>query len=424
MLSLKNNIPSYIKDFIYFESKILELDYNSRLDDSRLEEHSLGMANVIIDIGSSIESISKELHQYLYEQDSNIFPAYTNRHENFDYYALAALDITLALSEKKLKFKQDFIHSNKYQQIQPLKYAHLGDDRIKELINAKKLPSDAKRPEWCQAYPRLRHDRLNNKEYGTVFNAIEALGAFFILLTYSQYLANISLPLSYDNAPKLQEYSLLEPIFSSHLFKPTTCRPMINNFADNMNNDSLSSLEALPESMFVIKDSLVFIQQTRFHQIETELTVKAILCHEDGFCKYIDSIDLTDQTLPILIYNYANNIKHDPKWGERLNNMLFSPHTSYFTLCANSFSKNQVNNSKLWPEMFLNIFCYKKVSNIINKNHKTTYDTSEVKYHDIYDYSLINTTSKESIEQQIKQNISHITNIINRINSGHIDNRS
>ena len=67
----------YIKDFIYFESKILELDYNSKLDDAKLEESSPGMANMIIAIGSSIESISKELHQYFYEQDSRITGFYT-----------------------------------------------------------------------------------------------------------------------------------------------------------------------------------------------------------------------------------------------------------------------------------------------------------------------------------------------------------
>ena len=404
MLSLKNKIPMYIKDFIYFESKILELDYNSKLDEARLEESSLGTANVIIGIGSSIESISKELHQYLYEQDNKIFPAYTDR-EKFDYHAFAALDNTLALSEKKLELNRDFIHSNTYQQIQPLKYAHLGDERVKELINTQKLPSDAKRPNWCQVYPKLRHARLNNIEYGTVFNALEALGALFILLTYSQYLINISLPLSYDNAPKLQESSLLEPSFSSHLFKPTTCQPKINNFTDEINNNNLENTEALPEAMFVIKDSLDLIKQIRLDQIETKLAATTILSHEDGFCSYINNIpNLKKQTLPILIQNYANNIKHNPEWGEKLNNELFSLHRCYTTpLSVNFFLENKINNSNLWPKIFLNIFCYKEVSNITNKNNKIIYDASEAKYRDIYDYSSINKISRDHVNQQIKQ---------------------
>lgn len=410
MFSLKNKIPMYIKDFIYFESKILELDYNGKLDDAKLEESSLGMANMIIAIGSSIESISKELHQYLYEQDSRIFPAYTAR-EHFDYHACIALDSNLALSEKKLEFKHDFIHSNKHQQIQPLKYAHLGDENIEKLINAKKLPLDAKRPEWCQVYPRLRHARSNNTECGTVFNALEALGALFILLTFAQYLANTSLPLSYDTAPKLQEYSVLEPIFSSHIFKPTTCRLLIDDFMNDINNNNLENLAHLPEAMFVIKDSLDLIQKVRSHQIESDLFVKIILSNDDDFCNYIKNITDSDKkkTLPILIHTYANDVKHDPEWGKKLNNILFSSSCGYTTLSANSFSENQVNNSKLWPKIFLNIFCYKEVNTITDKNNKKIYYTSEeIKYRDIYNYSSINKISQESVLQQIKQFISNI----------------
>ena len=412
MPSLKEMVPLYIKDFIHFENKFLELDYSSKLDDAKLQESSLGMANMIIDIGSSIESISKELHQYLYEQDNSIRPAYRDQ-ENFDYHAFAALDHILVLSEKKLEFNTDFIHSNEHQQIQPLKYAHFGDKCIEELVKIHKLPENVKRPDWCQVYPKLRHDRLNNIDCGTAFNAIDALGALFILLTYTQYIVNTPLPLSYDTAPELQKSTLLEPIFSSYLFKPTTCRPIINNFTDDMNNSSLSNLEILPEAMFVIKDSVDFVKTIRFHQIDADLTVRSILSKDAGFCNYIhNNPDLKNQSLPILIHNYANNIKHDPEWGKKLNDMLFSLYGNYFTLCANSFSKNQVNNSKLWPEVFLNIFCYKEVIGTIKikigKNNIKIYDTSEVKYRDIYNYSLINQISKDSIIQQIEQGSSHI----------------
>lgn len=152
------------------ENEIVELSHSIFFDDEQLDTYSLALADIIIRCSVEIEAVAKEL--YLREGGN---PNPTDNEGNqrdlyFDTDCMALLVDRWKLDRKALCITNPNMYFGKDASvIKPLHKSH------------KRGTSGSK---WKRAYQAVKHNRSNSIKLATVTNAINALGALYILNLY------------------------------------------------------------------------------------------------------------------------------------------------------------------------------------------------------------------------------------------------
>ncbi len=315
---------------------------------------------LLINIVQCIESIAKDLHEELSPQFPNL-PQF-KAGESFDYKALAFLDKALGLSQKQVKITSKRLPflSDEKRLITPLLGAHESND---------------KHPHWSKAYQSNKHDLANSQNAdlsasslggkasipSTIQAEIEAAGAAFLLLTVAK-----SLPLN-----KETPYDQCDFTFGSDIFTATYTRPLFSRFLGPMSKDCLQFFPNWEQKLFVVKDPDRYIAHLRAKIKENNQQIKDAILSNIGFLSFFNNLsdDIKRTPIEMILQLYAQETK-DPvqkEWVQRVQDLSFSIHTSYYIGWANNYS-DHLRLSGFAPVVALNyqdadhLYDYKKLS--------------------------------------------------------------
>lgn len=264
------NTPFYISDYYRYEKEFLDISTHICIDDQQLNVYSLVLADLIINIFSNIEGISKELYAYITdillsaeekEKEKEKLEQYEQKNPSAAFYiALDYLDKIWFLSAKELIISSDSIYISKYNRIlTPFKdFNNKNKDSVSSCFNA---------------YSAIKHNRIKDINLATVKNALTSLGILFILCTYAKYLPEneneaedkleIKKMLTAPNAPVIynRQFTLNE---SSQLFTTKPYVAIFKNFKklSKLRTNDLLDANNITKSLFVIRTNYDFLYRT------------------------------------------------------------------------------------------------------------------------------------------------------------------
>ena len=266
------NTPFYISDYYRYEKEFLDISTHICIDDQQLNVYSLVLADLIINIFSNIEGISKELYAYITDiflsaEEKEKLEQYEQKNPSAAFYiALDYLDKIWFLSAKELIISSDSIYISKYNRIlTPFKDFNNKNNKNKD--NKDSVSS------CFNAYSAIKHNRIKDINLATVKNALTSLGILFILCTYAKYLPEneneaedkleIKKMLTAPNAPVIynRQFTLNE---SSQLFTTKPYVAIFKNFKklSKLRTNDLLDANNITKSLFVIRTNYDFLYRT------------------------------------------------------------------------------------------------------------------------------------------------------------------
>ena len=190
MTSIYENKNSFWPEYKNLEQQVIDLTNHVCFCDDQVNVFSRANSNLILQIASEVESISKELYRRHVEERKPDDKQVINHSEQeqsdngdgennldeiikrpFDYYYLKKLDRKWHLTSKEISVTGvNFYFQDNFQSFTPL-------DKVYSKSEVCKCP-------WKEAYKDLKHDNRVFIKNATIGNLISALGALFILNLY------------------------------------------------------------------------------------------------------------------------------------------------------------------------------------------------------------------------------------------------
>lgn len=109
----------YLSDYVRYEAILIEISHHISIDDNQLDIYSEELSDFIVEVGASVESLSKYLHSYAADRFINQriptikrpdkFPEFKHN-ESFETVALFALESLWQLSHKEIIINSPSIH--------------------------------------------------------------------------------------------------------------------------------------------------------------------------------------------------------------------------------------------------------------------------------------------------------------------------
>lgn len=129
----------YLSDYNRYESILIEISHHISINDDQLNIYSEELADFIVKVGASVESLSKYLHSYLTDCFNNQkFPIIKRpdnfrefkRNESFETEALPALEAVWQLSYKEIMINSPLIHlTEKTKLLIPFSFLDQGNQK-------------------------------------------------------------------------------------------------------------------------------------------------------------------------------------------------------------------------------------------------------------------------------------------------------
>ena len=279
LYQLIGSVPKYIDNYHRYEKKFLDITNHVYIDDNQADVYSLELADLIVNVFSSIEGLSKDIYKFFSNEETGV-PLFINAenkrkneflktHPNtaidkipepkFDDDALKYLNYFWDLSSKKIRISSNLIYlSEKLSSITPIYNICYGEHELN------------------QAYQNIKHDRIANIRNATIINAIKSLGALYILCVYGKYVVKPATDWSVSPKTSLVDlYSNFNQSYDSKLFVSKPFNVIIGNLkyleemSDNQNfeqNKVLKgfSISKIRESLFLVQDQTPLLDEVFF----------------------------------------------------------------------------------------------------------------------------------------------------------------
>ena len=279
LYQLIGSVPKYIDNYHRYEKKFLDITNHVYIDDNQTDVYSLELADLIVNVFSSIEGLSKDIYKFFSNEETGV-PLFINaenkrkneflkKHPNtaidkipepkFDGDALKYLNYFWDLSSKKIRISSNLIYlSEKLSSITPIYNICYGEHELN------------------QAYQSIKHDRIANIRNATIINAIKSLGALYILCVYGKYVVKPATDWSVSPKTSLVDlYSNFNQSYDSKLFVSKPFNVIIGNLkyleemSDNQNfeqNKVLKgfSIPKIRESLFLVQDQDSLLDEVFF----------------------------------------------------------------------------------------------------------------------------------------------------------------
>lgn len=236
--------------------------------------------------------------------------------------------------------------------------------------------SDNIKPTWYEIYCALSQDRainwmcINNSKnvyrhfsYQDIYMQalVEALGVFFIILLYIEYLPSASYMGQQQQQPAfLLTNSGFDFCFDSLIFEATYLHPFFINFTTPLSNDSLTGLNHLPYVLFIIKDSPNYIILQRKRNEKNQHQLISAIQSNGRFRSFLHKLPPQVRNFcPIqnllAIYSYDDIDTKERFWAKRMINLLNSVSLNYFDVWDKQ-NIEELNKQQFAPEVFLNTY--------------------------------------------------------------------
>lgn len=262
MTSIFENKNSFWPEYKNLEQQVLELAKHVCFCDEQASVFSRANSNLILQIASEIESISKELYrrygeenksedeqvidQSEPEQSSNTDGKQDQFDEDgceqqqgkklnkpFDFCCLKKLDRKWHLTLKEISVTGvNFYFSEKFQSFAPLTNVYSKDKSCK--------------CQWKEAYNALKHDNRACIKKATISNLMSALGALFVLNLYYR-------DLNCDDYKFYLNGALFDSRVGSEIFSVNCCSALYLYYSTEMSDDSIKGLsqDSLNKSIYI-----------------------------------------------------------------------------------------------------------------------------------------------------------------------------
>ena len=404
-----DSISKYIGNYHRYEEKFLEITNHIYIDEHQINVYSLELADLIVNVFSSIEGLSKDIYKYLSDEETGteVLICFEQRRKDkirkrlsrnqsdqdnqstneitipepkFDYDALKALDLIWSLFSKKIKVSSDLIYlDEELSSITPLyNILHKSKDKLDKCdeYNLNK------------AYQKIKHDRIANIKDATVKNAIESLGALYILCLYGEYAIKPANDLCEPSEPSFVDlYSSFNPSCGSKLFVSEPFKVILSDLklleklSDNQNididQDKLLkgfSVDKIKESIFLIQDQEPLLNEV-FYSYYLDKANGLDPCKEISIFKtnslvMVSSKNSKDSTIDRFLFRYGI---HFGGYLESWNNEKEEENFQYIRACGYD------------RKVVLNTFCHYVLIKDSNKKPKRR----EVKCAYIYNWKQL-----------------------------------
>lgn len=208
----------------------------------------------------------------------------------------------------------------------------------------------------------LFHDKLMNRNRRIdtyIMQAIlEALGAFFIILLYIEYLPNVGY-INQEQPTFLLTNKNFNFCFYSLIFEATYLHPFFISFSTPLSNDSLTGLRHLSKALFIVKDSPHYIiLQCRRNERNLQQLIDDIQSNTE-FTSFLSTLpSKVRRFYPIqnllTMYSYGRDLRKRT-WARRMISLITSVTLNYFSTWD---KQNMAELHKLGfsPEVFLNVY--------------------------------------------------------------------
>ena len=278
LYQLIGSVPKYIDNYHRYEKKFLDITNHVYIDDNQTDVYSLELADLIVNVFSSIEGLSKDIYKFFSNKETGVplFINAENKRKNefleknpntsdempepkFDKDALKYLNYFWDLSFKKIKISSDLIYlSEESSYITPIYNICYGKRKLNK------------------AYQSIKHDRIANITEATVHNAIESLGALYILCVYGKYAVKPAIDCCVSPKTSLVDlYSNFNQSYDSKLFVSKPFNVIIGNLKyleempDNQNIEQDKvlkgfSISKIRESLFLVQDQAPLLDEVFF----------------------------------------------------------------------------------------------------------------------------------------------------------------
>ena len=262
MTSIFENKNSFWPEYKNLEQQVLELAKHVCFCDEQVNVFSRANSNLILQIASEIESISKELYRRYGEEnksedeqviDQSVPEQSTNTdgkqdqfdedgceqqqgkklNKPFDFCCLKKLDRKWYLTYKEISVTGvNFYFSEKFQSFAPLTNVYSKDKSCK--------------CQWKEAYNALKHNNRACIKNATIGNLMSALGALFVLNLYYRDLNNSDYKF-YLNG------ELFDSRVGSEIFSVKCCSALNLNYSKDMGDNSINGLseDSLNKSVYI-----------------------------------------------------------------------------------------------------------------------------------------------------------------------------
>ncbi|WP_308498167.1 hypothetical protein [uncultured Anaerobiospirillum sp.] len=262
MTSIFKNKNSFWPEYKNLEQQVLELTKYVCFCDAQVDVFSRENSNLIIQIVSEIESISKELYRRYADENKSEDQHVINQskpkqsvnadgnqnqaaeddcnqniekkqYPSFDFCCLQRLDQKWHLTLKEISVTGvNFYFSDKFQSFAPLANVYSDDDTLK--------------CQWKEAYDKLKHNNRACIKRATIGNLISALGALFVLNLYYR-----------DHNCNDYKFYLKGDLFDSRvgseIFSVNCCSALYLYYSTEMSDDSIKGLsqDSLNKSLYI-----------------------------------------------------------------------------------------------------------------------------------------------------------------------------
>ena len=282
LYQLIDSVPKYIGNYHRYEKNFLDITNHIYIDDNQTNVYSLELADLIVNVFSSIEGLSKDIYKFFSNEETGVefFINVENKRKSkflekhpgtsdnkipevkFDD-ALKYLNCFWDLSSKKIKISSDLIYLTEKSSF------------ITPINDICPLSRSAKR-ELNKAYQSIKHDRIANIKNATVNNAIESLGALYILCVYGKYAVKPATDWCMLPETSLVDlYSNFNQSCDSKLFVSEPFNVIIGNLksleemSDNQNLEQDKvlkdfSISKIRESLFLVQDQTPLLDEVFF----------------------------------------------------------------------------------------------------------------------------------------------------------------
>lgn len=209
MTSIYENKNSFWPEYKNLEKQVLDLTNHVCFCDEQVNVFSRENSNLILQIGSEIESISKELYRRYILDNKDKDDKSTGKNTgncqqqevnlddvNFDFKCLRELDAKLHLTKKEVCITgANFYFRNSLYRFCPLSGVYepcivkSKKQNKSDIKNDSECLTDSKgrkkyKCKWKGAYVYLKHNNRANIDLATIRNLMSSLGALFVLNLY------------------------------------------------------------------------------------------------------------------------------------------------------------------------------------------------------------------------------------------------
>lgn len=258
--------------YLNLENELIDLSNKIHIDDKQLDVYSPLIADLIIRCAVEVEAISKEMYLKLNTENTK-----ETRDLFFDTDCMEYINSKWDICAKEVSIKAINFYFTKEENkiLRPLYKAN------------KRGASSAK---WLVAYQGLKHDRKNNLAKGNLRNAINALGALYILNLYYKYHEK-GLPEDITEAELAESKVFGESIFNATLMTLSIdiSDESISNFDDmkkciytrKFSEKTIVNIEKAIEADFDYSINMLngneevsrFLKENKDYKIESILTI-------------------------------------------------------------------------------------------------------------------------------------------------------